>query len=108
MRPAKIVSLLGTLMYAYFAVKPPFNVGAFVQILSQFNQNVHPIIAGMFWTAVGGAVLNFGFCVFVFINETKGKKITHASFTSFLLLIVPIVIMYVLFAMTANKVYNLS
>jgi hypothetical protein len=41
-------------------------------------------------------------------KEANGLKETRARFISLLLLIMPLLIMYILYAMVANKVYNLG
>jgi hypothetical protein len=108
MRTPKILSSLGTLLYLYFAVKPPFNVGPFVQILNQFNKNIQPIITIMFWVAVFGCLLNLIFLIFIIVKDSKGIIVKRATFVSLLLLIVPVFVMYLLFVTITNQVYNLS
>ena len=108
MKTAKILSLIGTVIYSYFVFKPPFSLGVFGKILSQFNQSIQPVTIGILWTTIIAAILNLAFLIFMLFKEANGLKETRARFISLLLLIMPLLIMYILYAMVANKVYNLG
>src|ERR1051326_7871518 len=101
MRPAKILSAIGTLVYISFYFWPPFNVSAFEQILKEYNQSIYPIVRSMSLVALMAAALNLLFFVFTFIFDAKSKKIKHDTAIGLLLFIAPIFVMYILFALTA-------
>jgi heme/copper-type cytochrome/quinol oxidase subunit 4 len=108
MRTAKITSLSGTLVYGFFAIKPAFNLQPFAQILQSFNQNIHPIMMTMIWVAIIGCLLNLGFFLYLMRQEAKDVELPKATVIGVLLLFVPLVVSYILFAITASKIYYIS
>ena len=108
MRAAKIIAAIATISYVYFAFRPPFNLALFAGILADFNQSIQPIIVAMATVSLAGAVSNAGFIVYLIKKDSSGQKIKHLPTISLSLLILPIILMYILFAIGAGRVYNLG
>ncbi|MDE2312498.1 MAG: hypothetical protein KGJ93_05455 [Patescibacteria group bacterium] len=108
MRAAKIIAAIATIVYLYFAFRPPFNLTLFAKILADFNQSIQPIIVAMVTVSLTGAVLNAGFIVYLIKKDLSGQKIKHLPTISLSLLILPMVLMYILFVIGAGRVYNLG